>query len=156
MDQNQLTHQIKLLLGIAKISAEEKTSLEQKLPTATDVQLNALHDNLLQQVMIDIFFDELEALEKSNQLYDEDDIDLIEQKVVDKLETTLSTVFTEAELATIRQNLQTIQQKVATTTQPQSAPVAPQQAPVQTPPVPQPVVPPVQPAVPTPSTPPSV
>lgn len=145
MNLDQIKNQIQALLKIAKISDEEKKNLLGKLPASTQDQLEALKTNLMQQVTVDVYFDMIEEFEEDDHLLDESDLDELVNKIIKRLDDTQAVVFTDAELASIRQNLQDIQQKVASTavkTQPQ----APQQAPVQTPMAPKPVTPPTLPA----------
>ncbi len=116
MNIEQLQSQIKALLDIVKISQEEKTNLFSKLSTSTLEQLEALRTNLMQQVVIDIYFDEVEKLENSEYLLDDSDLDEMTNKIITRLEETKNLVFTEAEINQIRQNLVDVQKVPASTT----------------------------------------
>lgn len=136
MNIEQLQSQIKVLLNIAKITPEEKTSLLERLPSASQDQLEKLRLNLMRQVSVDIFFDALEEAEKDNRIFDEEVLEEVQNKIIAKFEEVGHNFYTQSEITEIRQNLQAMQQKVAgSASAPSSESTIPQQAPVQNPPV---------------------
>lgn len=133
MNDDQLKNQIISFVKIAKISQEQKDKILSRLPQSTSQQLDAVHAVMMQQVIMDIYFDELEKFEKSENLLDETDLEEMYKTIVKKMDDTYSLVLTEAELNQIRSSLQNIKQSsVPVPANPSSpAPVAVSTPPVQ-------------------------
>lgn len=143
MNDDQLRNQITAYVNIVKIPQENKDKILSKLPTSTPEQLEDVKTILMQQMVFDVFFDEIEKFQNSEKLMDETDYEELFQTIVKKMEDAQQVVLTEAELNQIRSSLQGIQQNASA-----SAPAS-VSAPSVQPVMPTPVSPvPVAPAVP--------
>ncbi|MBI2611576.1 hypothetical protein HYW54_02400 [Candidatus Gottesmanbacteria bacterium] len=110
MTNEELINKIRGLLKVAKISQEEKDEILAKIETIDAGRLGKLHDNLLQQIMIDIYFEFLDEVDNDERLLDDEDINEFVQKLKEKLEKVESNLLSETEVEQIRQNLKSIQQ----------------------------------------------
>lgn len=145
MDNNQLINRIIAFTKVVKIPQELKDKILSRLPTSTGKQLEEVYSVVLQQVIMDIYFDEYQKFEKSEDLLDESDLDGMYNTIVKRMDDTYSLVLTEAELNQIRTSLQNIKQSNVSTV---GNPTSPAPAAVSAPPI-QPVAPtPIAPVVP--------
>lgn len=109
MELDTLKTQVKTLLDLAKIPTEEKTALSSKVDSSTQTQLEQLKDNLLRQITADAYFGFLDELETEDKLLSEEDLPEIERRLEAKLMEVKNDLFTETEIAKIKENLSSLQ-----------------------------------------------
>ena len=85
---DQLRNKVKVLLKIANLKPEENNFFLSKLDSSTLEQLEKLHDDLIQQIAVNIYLESEKELQENDQLLDEND----EKEYIEKLNMKLANI----------------------------------------------------------------
>lgn len=131
MDTDKLKTQITTFLELVKIPDEEKSSISQKLNSLEAGPLQALRDNLAQQLIADVYYDFTDGIKNEEQT-DETTTESLKSQMTDYFAKLPPDLFTAEENQRIQKDLSDLTsseitmpvQDVATTETPQPSVVS--------------------------------
>jgi hypothetical protein len=133
MDKNSLIQKIKLFITIAKLPQQDASFILGKLDSSTQQQLEKVHDNLLEQIVINMYFEFLDEIDAEKRLMTEEVEEELLKKFDARFDQVSENLLTETELNQVRGHIQAIQTQATQAMQPSTTPTPIAPTPVATP-----------------------